>query len=194
MTRETRGRPAATRVAHRCRRSPRRRTPRRGGGRRHRPDQRAVSVFVNSYGVHAVTAPAVYTTAKNLVATVVLVGAVSAPVVHAPAARLRRRPIRLGPDRRTGRQRPSGPGRRPPVRGDGRSCGGSVWPTSGIVGGGIAFVLFFDGLADTTATPAAFIRDTLVIWVAVLAVPSCTSGSRGGTWPPSPSWWSVRWW
>jgi drug/metabolite transporter (DMT)-like permease len=41
----------------------------------------------------------------------------------------------------------------------------------GVVGGGLAFVLFFDGLADTTATPAAFWRDTLVVWVAVLAVP-----------------------
>ena len=39
------------------------------------------------------------------------------------------------------------------------------------MGGGIAFVLFFDGLADTTATPAAFWRDTLVLWVAVLAIP-----------------------
>jgi drug/metabolite transporter (DMT)-like permease len=39
------------------------------------------------------------------------------------------------------------------------------------VGGGIAFVLFFDGLADTTATPAAFWRDTLVLWVALLAIP-----------------------
>jgi len=41
----------------------------------------------------------------------------------------------------------------------------------GVVGGGIAFVLFFDGLADTTATPAAFWRDTLVLWVALLAIP-----------------------
>ena len=39
------------------------------------------------------------------------------------------------------------------------------------MGGGLAFVLFFDGLADTSATPAAFWRDTLVVWVAVLAVP-----------------------
>src|ERR1039458_3800910 len=31
-----------------------------------------VSVFVNSYGVRAVSSPAVYTTAKNLVATLVL--------------------------------------------------------------------------------------------------------------------------
>jgi drug/metabolite transporter (DMT)-like permease len=41
----------------------------------------------------------------------------------------------------------------------------------GIVGGGVAFILFFDGLADTTAAPAAFWHDTLVIWVAVLALP-----------------------
>jgi drug/metabolite transporter (DMT)-like permease len=40
-----------------------------------------------------------------------------------------------------------------------------------VVGGGLAFVLFFDGLAKTTATPAAFWRDTLLVWVALLAVP-----------------------
>ncbi len=33
-----------------------------------------LSIFVNSYGVHAVTSPSVYTTAKNLVATAVLGG------------------------------------------------------------------------------------------------------------------------
>ena len=31
-----------------------------------------LSVFVNSYGVHSIAAPSVYTTAKNLVATVIL--------------------------------------------------------------------------------------------------------------------------
>ena len=35
----------------------------------------------------------------------------------------------------------------------------------------MAFVLFFDGLAHTTAEPAAFLHDTLVVWVAVLALP-----------------------
>jgi drug/metabolite transporter (DMT)-like permease len=40
----------------------------------------------------------------------------------------------------------------------------------GVVGGGLAFVLFFDGLAQSEPTPAAFWRDTLVLWVAVLAV------------------------
>ncbi len=37
-----------------------------------------VSVFVNSYGVHSISAPAVYTTAKNLVATLVLAGCLAA--------------------------------------------------------------------------------------------------------------------
>jgi drug/metabolite transporter (DMT)-like permease len=41
----------------------------------------------------------------------------------------------------------------------------------GIIGGGLAFVLFFNGLAHTTATPAAFLHDTLVIWVLLLAGP-----------------------
>ena len=41
----------------------------------------------------------------------------------------------------------------------------------GVIGGGLAFVLFFNGLARTTATPAAFLHDTLVIWVVLLAAP-----------------------
>ena len=52
----------------------------------------------------------------------------------------------------------------------------------GIVGGGLAFVLFFDGLADTSAAPAAFWRDTLVVWVALLAVPVLRERIR---------WWNV---
>ena len=40
----------------------------------------------------------------------------------------------------------------------------------GIIGGGLAFVLFFNGLARTTAEPAAFWHDTLVVWVSLLAV------------------------
>jgi drug/metabolite transporter (DMT)-like permease len=125
-----------------------------------------LSVFVNSYGVHAVRSPAVYTTAKNLVATVLLVGCGFA------ALRLRRRrPV-------------SAAGRFVSVH-RGRTVQGADQRSSvdrgilewlglayvGIIGGGLAFVLFFDGLADTSATPAAFWRDTLVIWVAVLAVP-----------------------
>jgi len=131
-----------------------------------------LSVFVNSYGVHSVTAPAVYTTAKNLVATVVLVGGVL-------AARWWKR---LRPDSAATRfvsVRGIGVGSRSAQADD---VDRGVSPVVailrwiglafvGIVGGGLAFVLFFDGLADTTATPAAFMRDSLVIWVAVLAVP-----------------------
>ncbi len=125
-----------------------------------------LSVFVNSYGVHAVTSPAVYTTAKNLVAAVVLAG------------------CSLGAWRIRHRQPASAAGRFVSVdRGRTVLCathrGRQDWGVLewiglvyvGVVGGGLAFVLFFDGLADTTATPAAFWRDTLVIWVAVLAVP-----------------------
>ena len=50
------------------------------------------------------------------------------------------------------------------------------------MGGGLAFVLFFDGLADTTAAPAAFWHDTLIVWVALLAVPVLHERVR---------WWNV---
>ena len=125
-----------------------------------------LSVFVNSYGVHAVASPSVYTTAKNLVATLVL--ATCALV----AWRVRTR-------------QPSSPGSRFVAVTEGARPagatrqGGRTWGVArlaglayvGVVGGGIAFVLFFNGLAQTSATPAAFWRDTLVIWVAVMALP-----------------------
>lgn len=41
----------------------------------------------------------------------------------------------------------------------------------GVVGGGVAFLLFFTGLAMASAPSAAFIHKTLFIWVALLAVP-----------------------
>jgi drug/metabolite transporter (DMT)-like permease len=39
-----------------------------------------------------------------------------------------------------------------------------------VVGGSLPFLLFFEGLAQSTSTGAAFIHKTLVVWVAVLAV------------------------
>jgi drug/metabolite transporter (DMT)-like permease len=112
-----------------------------------------VAVFVNSYGVHAIPSPAVYTTAKNLVAFVLL-------AVVALAGR------RVPGLDRFGRRTPAG---------------ASALPSSplawlglayvGVVGGGVAFVLFFEGLARTSATPAAFWHDTAVVWVAALAMP-----------------------
>lgn len=41
----------------------------------------------------------------------------------------------------------------------------------GIVGGGVPFILFFKGLAVTSAPNAAFIHKTMFLWVALLAAP-----------------------
>ena len=41
----------------------------------------------------------------------------------------------------------------------------------GVVGGGIAFLLFFTGLSMASAPSAAFIQKTMFVWVAMLAVP-----------------------
>ncbi|HTX62199.1 MAG TPA: EamA family transporter, partial [Acidimicrobiales bacterium] len=122
-----------------------------------------VSVFVNSYGVHAVAPPAAYTTAKNFMAALFLGVAI---VAAAGLRRTRRgsaahrfldRPV-------TGRADGSDRGRARLARWLGL---GYV----GVVGGGVAFILFFDGLADTTPTPAAFLHDGLVVWVGFLALP-----------------------
>jgi drug/metabolite transporter (DMT)-like permease len=40
-----------------------------------------------------------------------------------------------------------------------------------VVGGSVPFVLFFSGLAHASSTHAAFVHKTLVVWVALLAVP-----------------------
>jgi drug/metabolite transporter (DMT)-like permease len=48
------------------------------------------------------------------------------------------------------------------------------WPVLlavAVIGGSVPFVLFFDGLKQSEATQAAFIQKTLVVWVALLAVP-----------------------
>jgi drug/metabolite transporter (DMT)-like permease len=100
-----------------------------------------VAVFVNSYGVRAVPDPTVYTTAKNLVAAVVLAAV-------ATAAKPPSRPIQ------------------PRLRF--RQVAGLA--AVAVVGGSVAFVLFFEGLARATSTQAAFLHKTLVIWVAMLAV------------------------
>ena len=119
-----------------------------------------ISVFANSYGVHHVPSPSVYTTGKNLVAFMLLgAGALAASawrrrstVRGEMAARWVAAPVRIAPGTRSA----------------------LTWvglAYVGIIGGGLAFVLFFNGLARTTATPAAFLHDTLVIWVVLLAAP-----------------------
>ncbi|MBX6748341.1 MAG: DMT family transporter [Micromonosporaceae bacterium] len=113
-----------------------------------------VAVFVNSYGVRAVPDATVYTTAKNLVAAVVL--AVGAALVAQPW----RRADQFG--RRVDRPGPRWPRLRP------RQVAGLAAVAA--TGGSIGFVLFFEGLARASSTQAAFLHKTLVIWVALFAV------------------------
>jgi drug/metabolite transporter (DMT)-like permease len=101
-----------------------------------------VSIWVNSHAVTRFHDATVYTTAKNVVAGLVLL-ALALPLAV-----------------RTGDRPPSVTRRR--------------WPALiaiAVVGGSVPFVLFFEGLARAEATQAAFIQKTLVVWVALLAVP-----------------------
>lgn len=102
-----------------------------------------VSVWVNAMAVKAFGDPILYTTVKNLIAAALLV-AIAATLTTLSS--------------RQGLVRPHGV----------RQLVGLAFV--GVVGGGVAFVLFFQGLALTTATSAGFIQKTLVIWVAILAV------------------------
>jgi drug/metabolite transporter (DMT)-like permease len=100
-----------------------------------------VSIWLNGRAVGHFSDATVYTTAKNAVAGVLLLGLL----------------FTLGP---RGRTLSSVVGRR--------------WPALlavAVVGGSVPFVLFFNGLKDSHATQAAFIQKTLVVWVALLAVP-----------------------
>jgi len=129
-----------------------------------------LSVFVNSQGVHAIAPPAVYTTAKNLVATLVL-GAVASLSLRRrrPGGALLERWVAAPPA---------------PARSARGPRHGVAWWAGlayvGIVGGGVAFILFFDGLAETAATPAAFLHDGLVVWVAIAAGPILGERLRAG--------------
>jgi drug/metabolite transporter (DMT)-like permease len=99
-----------------------------------------VAIFVNSYAVKEITVAAVFTTLKNGVAALALLG------VTVLATRGRR-------------SLPAGA----------RTWSGMT--LVGIFGGGVAFLLFFSGLAMASAPSAAFIHKTLFVWVAMLAVP-----------------------
>ncbi len=102
-----------------------------------------VAVFTNGYGVKAFGDPTVYTTAKNLVAALVLAALLIAATRRGSGE---------------GFTRPSGRGQ----------WAGLV--VVAIIGGSVPFVLFFEGLARASSTRAAFIQKTLVVWVAVLAI------------------------
>lgn len=103
-----------------------------------------VAVFVNGYGVRAwaeVADATTYTTAKNVVAALVLVA------LTAGVARRR------------------GGGWQSPA-----SLRGWVsLALIAVIGGAVPFALFFEGLTRATSTDAAFLHKTLVIWVAILA-------------------------
>ena len=102
-----------------------------------------IAVFVNGYAVQQVPSASVYTAAKNLVAACILVALLLAFCRQGARATLRVL------DRR----------RIAALLG------------VGLLGGGVAFVLFFEGLRHAGSTQAAFLQKTLVLWVALLAVP-----------------------
>jgi drug/metabolite transporter (DMT)-like permease len=99
-----------------------------------------LAIFLNSYAVKQIADAALFTTLKNGVAAVVLLGLAAAVV-------------RRGELRRVDR----------------RSWLGVA--VVGVFGGGLAFLLFFSGLALASAPTAAFTHKTLFVWVALLAVP-----------------------
>jgi drug/metabolite transporter (DMT)-like permease len=101
------------------------------------------SIWVNGRAVRHFGDATVYTTAKNLVAAVLLVAIFLAGRDGRCVAELRR-------------------------------LGQRQWLSLfavGLVGGSVPFVLFFEGLSRAEATQASFIQKTLVVWVALLAVP-----------------------
>jgi len=111
------------------------------------------AVYTNSYGVRAFGSATVYTTAKNLVAAIVLAAALAVA------------------------------GRRVSLEGFTPPRGAAQWgglAAVAVVGGSAPFILFFEGLARVSSDDAAFIQKTLVVWVALLAVPLL--GERIGAW------------
>jgi drug/metabolite transporter (DMT)-like permease len=103
------------------------------------------AVFINGYGViawrDAGVGSAAYTTAKNLVAAALLLG------VALAVRRRRAEPVRIQGSHRL------------------------RLLLIGVIGGAVPFLLFFEGLSRASSVHAAFLHKTLVIWVALLAVP-----------------------
>lgn len=102
------------------------------------------AVYLNGLAVKQAPGPVSFTTAKNLVAA-----AVVAAVLLGTSARREALPSL-------------------------RALQPRQWLALGyvaIVSGGVAFALFFSGLAQANATEAAFAQKSLVIWVALLAIP-----------------------
>ena len=104
-----------------------------------------LAIYVNSFGVLAwktAGGSAVYTTAKNLIAAAIL-------LIVFWRMKPNERPPEVAPATRH------------------RVGLGVV----ALIGGALPFLLFFEGLTRATSTQAGFLHKTLVIWVALLAVP-----------------------
>ena len=105
-----------------------------------------VAVYLNGRAVRNFSSPTVYTTAKNLVAGLLLVAiAVAWAKRNGEPADRPHRPTHLTPAHMT------------------------VLAAIAVIGGAVPFVLFFEGLARATSNDAAFIHKTLIIWAALLA-------------------------
>jgi drug/metabolite transporter (DMT)-like permease len=102
-----------------------------------------VSIWVNSHGVTRFSDATVYTTAKNAVAGLFLLTLALA----------------LASGQRTSKAAPARPRRF------------AALLAIATIGGSVPFVLFFEGLSRAEATQASFIQKTLVVWVALIAVP-----------------------
>jgi drug/metabolite transporter (DMT)-like permease len=105
-----------------------------------------VSIWVNASGLATFANATAYTTAKNVAAAVVI-GAVFL------AARRARGADAVSLTRPTQH----------------RQWWGLTYVA--ILGGAVPFLLFFGGLASTASTQAAFLHKTLIVWVALLAIP-----------------------
>jgi drug/metabolite transporter (DMT)-like permease len=106
------------------------------------------AVFINGYGVRAwvaegVASPTTYTTFKNVIAAAALLGFGLVAT---------RRQSTNGLTRPTSRRQWVGLG------------------AVAVVGGSLAFALFFEGLARASSVQAAFLHKTLLVWVGILAV------------------------
>ncbi len=102
------------------------------------------AVFLNGFAVRAAPGPLAFTTGKNAVAAALILAVLMLSPVRAAAV-----PTLRSLDHRQ------------------RLVLGYV----GVVGGGLAFGLFFTGLSMASSTEAAFAQKSLILWVVVLAVP-----------------------
>ncbi|MGV1037199.1 MAG: DMT family transporter [Candidatus Nanopelagicales bacterium] len=102
------------------------------------------AVYINGFAVKNAPSPLSFTLAKNLVAAAII-GA----ILCATSAR----------------------GKAAPALRELRPAQWLALLYVGVIGGGLAFALFFQGLAAANATESAFVQKSLIIWVAVLAVP-----------------------